>query len=162
MVGAGVAVGAGLTFALYRHIEGWLLLEPRRRDHVVFFPSGGLGLRLFVSLAAALVVALPELVWQAWHRLQCGATPSQRATQERLIALVALLPGAGVALGYYIVLPWYYRTFTALDSRHIRLLPRASTTVLSAITVLLLTVTAVELPVFFAGLRAGFGRLRRT
>jgi len=77
LVGVGVAVGAGFTFALYSHVEGWLLRElPRRHGGPAFLSSTSLGVRLSVSIAAALMVALPELVSQGWQRLQPGASPS--------------------------------------------------------------------------------------
>ena len=95
-----------------------------------------------------------------WRLLMPDATLAQRVAQKRLLGLVALLPGIGIALGYFVLLPWYYRIFTGLEPAQLHFLPQEAVVMRSAMEVLLLTVVAVELPVFVAGLR-GSRRPRR-
>ena len=61
---------------------------------------------MWASLVFALVLASPIVVWQLWAFIGAGLYPHERAVFYRYFPFMLLLIGAGVAFGYFAVLPY--------------------------------------------------------
>ena len=119
-----------------------------------------------VSFVFALILSLPLLLMQAYGVLAPAVEPAAR---RRLRPLLPAVPGlfmAGVAFGYFIVLPSAVRFFQNFNSAHFNVLVQASQYYKFAAVTLLSIGLLFELPVvILAVTRAGLvgtGRLRRS
>jgi len=119
-----------------------------------------------VTLIFALILALPVLLLQAYAFLAPAVEPALR---NRLRPLLPAVPGlflAGIAFGYFAVLPAAVRFFQNFNSDQFNVLVQASQYYKFAATTLLTMGLLFELPVaILAVTRAGLvtvGRLRRS
>lgn len=102
------AVGFGVAFAFQDEILRWLaepLPAAREGSLITFGVTEPFFTTVKVSLLAGLALALPVVLWQLWSFL---APALEEHTQRIVIVFVffaTLLFAAGVAFGYYVVLP---------------------------------------------------------
>ncbi|HEY8028193.1 MAG TPA: twin-arginine translocase subunit TatC [Gaiellaceae bacterium] len=107
-----------------------------------------------VSLYAGIVISSPVILWQVWAFF----APAFQSTSERrmlvLVACAAALAAAGLAFGYWILLPRAIHFLTNYDSRHFIHLIKASTYYSFVATILLGIVVIFQLPLVVLGLVA--------
>ena len=87
-----LAVGFAIAFVFHRHLLNWLNAP---------LPA----VRGKVSLLGGLALALPVVLWQLWSFLAPAVEPHAQRTVLMFVALATVLLAAGVAFGYWIVLP---------------------------------------------------------
>lgn len=61
---------------------------------------------MWAALVFALVLASPVVLWQAWAFVAAGLYPAERRVFYRCFPFMVLLMAAGVAFGYFLVLPF--------------------------------------------------------
>ncbi|MDE3023985.1 MAG: twin-arginine translocase subunit TatC [Acidobacteriota bacterium] len=107
-----------------------------------------------VSLYAGIVISSPVILWQVWAFF----APAFQASAERkmlvLVVFAAALAAAGLAFGYWILLPRAIHFLTNYDSRHFIHLIKASTYYSFVVTILLGIVVIFQLPLVVLGLVA--------
>ncbi len=109
----GVGLAALLTFAFGREIIAWLQL-PLHRAQVVLGMSPGtyttgvtapFAIYMKVSMLAALVVALPWVVYQLWKFISAGLYEHERRVVYMLAPFSTAMMVLGVLFMYYVMLP---------------------------------------------------------
>jgi sec-independent protein translocase protein TatC len=157
-----------VTYIFHGHILTWLNrpLPADAGKPITFSPIEPFSTSILVSLWAALLLALPIILWQLWAFL---APAFQQQRQRSVIAMVAfatLLGGAGLAFGYFVVLPAAIHFLTNYDSQHYNIQLRARDYYRFVSFVLVGVAIAFEVPVFVLGLVrlriVNAARLRRT
>ncbi|HEX6663992.1 MAG TPA: twin-arginine translocase subunit TatC [Gaiellaceae bacterium] len=105
-----------------------------------------------ISLLAGLGLALPVVLWQLWSFL----APAVEEHAQRLVFLFVLLASvllvAGVAFGYWIVLPQAVHFLTNFDQSQYHIQLRARDYYGFVMTVLLAVGLVFELPIFILAL----------
>jgi sec-independent protein translocase protein TatC len=138
-----------LSFAFHERLIEWLTdpLPPGRRLLTLgvtepFFTS------LKVSFFAALALSLPVLLYQLWAFL----APAFKEQSQRVVALASALGGllfaAGVAFGYFVVLPKALDFLTTFNEDLFDVQIRASYYFSFVLVALLAMGLVFELPVF--------------
>ena len=105
-----------------------------------------------VSVYAGFVLSVPIILWQIWAFFLPAFDPS---VEQRLVGLVAFatgLAGAGLAFGYWILLPRAIHFLTHYDDKHFHNLIQAKPYYSFVVTVLLGIVVVFELPLVVLGL----------
>jgi sec-independent protein translocase protein TatC len=149
-----IAVAFAVTYAFHGHLLDWLNrpLPQNLRKPATFSPIEPFTTSVWVSLWAALLLALPVVLWQLWAFL----APAIEEHRQRSIALVVLFATAlglgGVAFGYWVVLPPAIHFLTNYDSSHFHILVRARDYYRFVTFVLLGVALAFEVPVFVLAL----------
>jgi|SRR5947209_8817613 len=111
-----------------------------------------------VSLYAGLVIASPIILWQVWAFFLPAFAPTAERKMLMLVTFAAALAVAGLAFGYWILLPRAIHFLTNYDSRHFIHLIKASTYYSFVVTILLGIVVIFQLPLVILGL-VGLGVL---
>jgi sec-independent protein translocase protein TatC len=143
-----------VTFIFHSHLVHWLeiALPPDRRHLVTFSPTEPFITSLTVSIYAALLLALPVVLWQLWAFL----APAMEHRAQRSIAGLAVFAGflgiAGLAFGYFVVLPAALRFLTNYDTKQYDILIRASAYFSFTTTILIAIVAIFEVPIVILGL----------
>jgi sec-independent protein translocase protein TatC len=95
-----------LTFAFNSRIMEWLTGPlPADRELVTFGVTEPFTTSIKVSLAAALALALPVVLWQTWAFLAPAVQPHFQRVVVVMVAIATVLFAAGIAFMYWIVLP---------------------------------------------------------
>ncbi len=119
-----------------------------------------------VSLIFALTIALPLLIWQLYAFIIPAVNPAQRRAMRPLAAAIPVLFLAGMAFGYYVVLPAAVHFFQNFNSNQFNVLVQASQYYRFAATTLLAMGLMFQVPVaILLVTRAGIitpARLRRS
>jgi sec-independent protein translocase protein TatC len=105
-----------------------------------------------VSLYAAIALAFPIVLWQAWAFLAPALDPRAARALAAFTGVAACLLAAGVAFGYVVALPAAVGFLTEYDSHLYDIQVRAGDYYTFATTVLLAVGLVFELPVFLLGL----------
>lgn len=159
--------------ALLAHVDRHLradvrgLSAPPQGDHPVTLGIGEpFTTTVTVTLVFALILSLPLLLLQAYAYLAPAIEPEQRRRVLPLLPAAPLLFLAGVAFGYFAVLPAAVKFFQNFNSAQFNVLVQASQYYKFAATTLLAMGLLFELPlVILAVTRAGListHRLRRS
>ncbi len=122
LLGVGVALAATLLFT--RPLIAWLcapLLDALRGAGVpaqtyAFSPVAGFALYMKVSTVAALILASPWVLYQAWRFVAVGLYPAERRTFFLIAPFSAAMTLLGVLFFYYVMLPitlWFLISFSA-------------------------------------------------
>lgn len=153
VVGA-LAVATVVAYAFHTRLLTWLEqpLPPGHRRLVTLGVAEPFTVSLTVSLYAGIVLASPVILWQAWAFL---APAFEGRTERKMFGLVAVasaLGAAGVAFGYWIVLPRAMRWLTDYDSSVFLHLIQARAYYSFVATVLLGIVIVFQLPLLVLGL----------
>jgi sec-independent protein translocase protein TatC len=159
IIGA-LAVAAVVAFVFHARLFDWLNkpLPPGHRRLLATGVAEPFTVSITVSLYAALVLSSPVILWQVWAFF----APAFDRSAERKVLLLALFAAAlalaGLAFGYWILLPRAIHFLTNYDSKHFVHLIRASTYYSFVVTILLGIVVVFQLPLVVLGL-VGIGVL---
>jgi sec-independent protein translocase protein TatC len=143
-----------VTFIFHRHLVLWLErpLPPDRRHLITFGVAEPFLTSFKISLMAGIALAFPVLLWQLWSFL----APAFEESSQRIVALFVLfasvLLAAGVAFGYWLVLPQALHFLTHYDDRLYHIQIRARDYFSFALAVLAAVGIVFELPIFVLGL----------
>jgi sec-independent protein translocase protein TatC len=163
-----VAVAFVVTYTFHGRILDWLNrpLPDDLKKPATFSPIEPFTTSIWVSLWAALIIALPIVFWQIWAFLAPAFSEHYQRSMSLLVAFAAVLGLGGLAFGYYVILPPAIHFLTNYDSSHFEILLRARDYYRFVSFVLLGVALAFEVPVFVLGLVRlrilSAARLRRT
>ena len=149
-----LAVGFAVAFVFHRHLLHWLNapLPAGRGNPVTLGVAEPFLTAMKVSLMAGFALALPVVLWQFWSFL----APAVEQHAERMVlgfVLVAtVLLAAGVAFGYWIVLPKAIQFLTNFDQHQFDIQIRAKDYYSFVLTVLFAVGLVFELPIFILAL----------
>src|SRR6185437_14865941 len=137
VVGA-LALTTIVAFAFHGHILDWLNhpLPADRRRVVTLGVAEPFTVSVTVSVYAGFLLALPVILWQFWS----------------FVAFASALGTAGLAFGYWVVLPRALQWLTHYDDTHFTNLIQAKPYYSFTSTVLLGIVMVFELPIVVLGL----------
>ncbi|HEX6490904.1 MAG TPA: twin-arginine translocase subunit TatC [Gaiellaceae bacterium] len=122
-----LVVTVSIAYVFRGHLLHWLNqpLPPSKRKPVTFGVAEPFLTSFMVSMYAGFLLALPVIFWQIWSFL---APAFVEHTQRLIAAFVVFAFGllvAGVAFGYFIVLPAAIPFLTNFDAKDYRILIRA-------------------------------------
>ena len=142
-----------VTFAFHERIMEWLTGPlPEDKRLVTLGVTEPFTTSVKVSLIAALAIALPVLLWQAWAFLAPAVQPHFERVVLTLVALATLLFVCGVAFMYVVVLPRALDFLTSYDDELYDIQIRASYYYTFAAMTLLAGGLAFLMPIFVLGL----------
>jgi len=149
-----LAVAFAVAYAFHGHLLNWLNrpLPDRFQKPATFSPIEPFTTSVWVSLYAALLLALPVIFWQLWAFLAPAFEEHRERSMALLVAFATVLGLGGVAFGYWVILPPAIHFLTNYDSSHYTILIRARDYYRFATFVLLGVATAFEVPVFVLAL----------
>jgi sec-independent protein translocase protein TatC len=157
-----------VTYTFHGTLLNWLNrpLPAKFERPVTFSPIEPFTTSIWVSLWAALVLALPIIFWQVWAFFAPALDEGHQRSMAVLVAFSGVLALGGIAFAYWVVLPPAIHFLTNYDSAHYTILIRARDYYKFAAIVLLGVAIAFEVPVFVLGLVRlrilSAARLRRT
>jgi sec-independent protein translocase protein TatC len=142
-----------VTFAFHEQIMDWLTGPlPDDRKLVTLGVTEPFTTSVKVSLIAALAIALPVILWQAWAFLAPAVQPHFERVVLTLVVLATALFVCGVAFMYVVVLPRALDFLTSYDEELYDIQIRASYYYTFAAMTLLAGGLAFLLPIFVLGL----------
>jgi sec-independent protein translocase protein TatC len=149
-----VLLALTVTYTFHHRLVHWLLqpLPASKRHPITFGVAEPFITSFMVSFYAALVIALPIVLWQIWAFL---APAFDERTQRGVRWLVALATGltiAGIFFGYYIVLPAALHFLTNYDSSLYNIQIRARDYYSFVSLVMLAVAVVFQVPLFILGL----------
>ena len=149
-----VALTTIVAFAFHGHILDWLNhpLPSDRRRVVTLGVAEPFTVSVTVSVYAGFLLALPVILWQLWSFLAPAFDPSIERNVLGLVSFATALGAAGLAFGYWIVLPRALQWLTHYDDTHFTNLIQAKPYYSFTSTVLLGIVMVFELPIVVLGL----------
>jgi sec-independent protein translocase protein TatC len=153
MLGA-LAVGTIVAYAFHGHVLHWLN-RPLPVGHKQLLATGvaePFTVTVTVSLYAGFVLALPVILWQLWLYFAPALDP---AAERKVLALAfasVALAAAGIAFGYWILLPRAVHFLTNYDKANFIHLIRASSYYNFVVTVLVGIVIVFQTPLVVVGL----------
>jgi sec-independent protein translocase protein TatC len=143
-----------VAFVFHGHLIRWLEgpLPPERRHLLTFGPAEPFTTSFKISLMAGVGLALPVLLWQLWSFL----APAFEENSQRMVAVfvffASALLAAGVAFGYWLVLPQALHFLTNFDDNLYSIQIRAKDYFSFALLVLVGVGIVFELPIFVLAL----------
>jgi sec-independent protein translocase protein TatC len=151
---AAIAVGFTVAYVFHGHLLTWLNrpLPDQFKKPVTFSPIEPFTTSIWVSLYAGLLLALPIVLWQLWSFLAPAFEEHRQRSMATMVGFATLLAVAGVAFGYWVVLPPAIHFLTNYDSSHYTILIRARDYYKFVTFVLLGVALAFEVPVFVLAL----------
>jgi sec-independent protein translocase protein TatC len=153
MLGA-IALGTIVAFVFHDHVLNWLN-RPLPANHHRLLTTGvaePFTVTLTVSIYAGFVLALPIVLWQVWLFFAPAVDPVAERKVLGLALFAVVLAAAGVAFGYWILLPRAVHFLTNYDNRNFLILPRASSYYNFVVTVLVGIVLVFQTPLIVLGL----------
>ena len=149
-----LAVGFAVAYAFHGRILNWLNrpLPEHLRKPVTFSPIEPFATSVWVSLWAALLIALPIIFWQLWAFLAPAFEEHRQRSIALLVVFATVLGLGGVAFGYYVILPPAIHFLTGYDEPHYHILIRARDYYKFVAFVLLGVALAFEVPIFVLAL----------
>jgi sec-independent protein translocase protein TatC len=142
-----------LTFAFHEQIMDWLTGPlPDDKKLVTLGVTEPFTTSVKVSLIAALAIALPVILWQAWAFLAPAVQPHFERVVLVLVAMASVLFVTGVIFMYYVVLPRALDFLTSYDDELYDIQIRASYYYTFAAMTLLAGGLAFLMPIFVLGL----------
>jgi sec-independent protein translocase protein TatC len=151
---AAIAAAFVFTYTFHGRLLDWLNrpLPDRLQKPATFSPIEPFTTSVWVSLWAALLVALPIVLWQLWAFLAPAFEEHRQRSIAVVVAFASALGVGGVAFGYWVVLPPAIHFLTNYDSSHFQILVRARDYYRFVTFVLLGVALAFEVPVFVLAL----------
>jgi sec-independent protein translocase protein TatC len=152
-----LAIGLAFPFTYYFHetLIEWLirpLPDDREGDIVTLGVAEPFTTAVKVSFYAALAVAFPVLIWQAWSFFAPAVEEGRQRIVVRFVAFATMLFAGGLAFAYFVILPPALRFLTQFDDELYRVDLRASY-YLSFVTLLIFATGLVfQLPIFVLAL----------
>ena len=153
VIGA-IVLGTVVAYVFHDHVLNWLN-RPLPADHhrlSTFGVAEPFTVTLTVSLYAGFVLALPVVIWQIWLFFAPALDPAAERKVLGLAACAVLLGAAGVAFGYWVLLPRAVHFLTNYDNEHFRQLIRASSYYNFVVTVLVGILLVFQVPLVILGL----------
>ena len=153
MLGA-IALGTVVAFIFSGHVLDWLD-RPLPLGHHRLLTTGvaePFTVTIMVSVYAGFVLALPIVLWQVWLFFAPAVDPAAERKVLGLALCALALAVAGVAFGYWVLLPRAVHFLVHYDHRHFLILPRASSYYNFVVTVLVGVVLVFQTPLIVVGL----------
>ena len=149
-----LAVAFTFTYAFHHRIVRWLTrpLPADKRHPITFGVAEPFLTSLTVSFYAALVIALPVVLWQIWAFLAPAFEERTQRGVRWLVALATILTVGGILFGYYIVLPAALKFLTNYDNSLYNIQIRAKDYYSFVSLVLLAVAVVFQVPLFILGL----------
>jgi sec-independent protein translocase protein TatC len=149
-----LAATTTVTFVFHRHLIEWLErpLPPDRRHLITFGVAEPFLTSFKISLMAGIALAFPILLWQLWSFLAPAFDESSQRYVAAFVLFASVLLAAGVAFGYWLVLPQALHFLTHYDDRLYHIQIRARDYFSFATAVLAAVGVVFELPIFVLGL----------
>jgi sec-independent protein translocase protein TatC len=151
-----VAVGAAfvVTYIFHHQILDWLNapLPEEHKKPATFGVAEPFTVSLMVSFWAAVALALPVILWQAWAFF---APALSEHTQRRILGFVLFATGlfvAGLSFGYFVALPAAVGFLTTYDQDQFNILIRARDYYNFVLLVLMAVGIVFLLPIFVLAL----------
>ena len=142
-----------LTFVFHEQIMEWLTGPlPNDKKLVTLGVTEPFTTSVKVSMIAALALALPIVLWQAWAFFAPAVQPHFERVVLVLVLLATVLFVAGVAFMYTVVLPRALDFLTSYDANLYNIQIRASYYYTFAAMTLLAGGLAFLMPIFILGL----------
>jgi sec-independent protein translocase protein TatC len=143
-----------VAFVFHRHLLHWLNapLPDRRGNPVTFGVAEPFLTAMKVSLMAGFALALPVVLWQLWSFLAPAVEPHAERMVLVFVLFATALLVAGVAFGYWVVLPKAVQFLTNFDQHQFDIKIRAKDYYSFVLTVLFAVGLVFELPIFLLAL----------
>jgi sec-independent protein translocase protein TatC len=153
MLGA-LAVGTIVAFVFHSHLLDWLNkpLPPGHRHLLAIGVAEPFTVSVSVSLYAGFLLALPVILWQLWAFFAPAFDPNAERKVLGLVGFAVALGAAGLAFGYWVLLPRAVHWLTNYDSKHFAHLIQARSYYSFVVTVLIGIVIVFQLPLVVLGL----------
>jgi sec-independent protein translocase protein TatC len=151
-----VVIATIVAFVFHTRLLDWLNrpLPPGHRRLLATGVAEPFTVSIAVSVYAAIVISSPVILWQLWSFFAPAFDPSAERKVLALSAAAVALGAAGLAFGYWILLPRAIHFLTNYDDKHFLHLIKASTYYSFVVTVLLGIVVVFQLPLVVLGLVA--------
>jgi sec-independent protein translocase protein TatC len=149
-----IAVGTAAAYAEHGRLVVALehALPADRRRLVTFGIAEPFLTSMWISVCAGLILASPFVLHQVWAFLAPALDEGAQRMLALLTGLAAALGSAGLAFGYFLVLPAAVRYLTNYDSSLYDIQVRARDYISFSSAVLIAVVAVFELPVVVLGL----------
>src|SRR5689334_5168501 len=149
-----LAVGFTIAFIFHHRIIHWLNgpLPDKIPRPITLGVAEPFLTSMKVSLAVGLALALPVVLWQFWSFLAPAVEERAQRTVAYFVLFATALLGAGIAFGYWLVLPQAIHFLTNFDSSLYNIQIRASSYYSFVLTVLIAVGVVFELPIFVLAL----------
>ena len=149
-----VTTAFAVTYAFHGRLLEWLNrpLPVDKRPPTTFGVLEPFTTSIMVSFYAALLIALPIIFWQLWAFLAPAFEERYQRSMAVLVAFATALGLAGLAFGYWLILPAAVHFLTSYDSSHFNIIVRARDYYAFTSFLLLAVALAFEVPVFVLGL----------
>ncbi len=143
-----------VTYVFHGRLLDWLNrpLPQQYRKPATFSPLEPFTTSIWISLSAALLIALPIVFWQLWAFFAPAFAEHRQRSMATMVAFATALGVGGIAFGYFVVLPPAIHFLTNYDSSHFTIYIRARDYYRFASFVLVGVAIAFEVPVFVLGL----------
>jgi sec-independent protein translocase protein TatC len=153
MLGA-LVLGTVVAYVFHDQILTWLNqpLPPDHRQLYTFGVAEPFTVTLTVCLYAGLVLVLPVILWQLWLFFAPAVDPTTERKVLGLALFSVALAAAGVAFGYWVLLPRAVHFLTNYDTQHFHIAIRASSYYNFVVTVLVGIVIVFQTPLVILGL----------
>jgi len=153
MLGA-IALGTVVAFVFSGHVLDWLdrPLPPGHHRLLTTGVAEPFTVTIMVSVYAGFVLALPIVLWQLWLFFAPAVDPAAERKVLGLALSALALAVAGVAFGYWVLLPRAVHFLVHYDHAHFLILPRASSYYNFVVTVLVGVVLVFQTPLVVVGL----------
>lgn len=153
MLGA-IGLGAIVAYVFHNQILNWLNqpLPPDHRHLYTFGVTEPFTVTITVCLYAGFVLALPVVIWQIWLFFAPAVDPAIERKAIGLSLFAVALGAAGVAFGYWVLLPHAIHFLTNYDTQHFHIAIRASSYYSFVVTVLVGVVIVFQTPLVVVGL----------
>jgi sec-independent protein translocase protein TatC len=149
-----LAIGFAVAFVFHHTLLDWLnapLPEDRGKPITLGVAEPFLT-AVKVSMLGGLALATPVVLWQLWSFLAPAVEPHAERTVLIFVAIATVLLAAGVAFGYWVVLPKAVHFLTNFDESQFQIQLRAKEYYGFVMTVLLAVGIVFELPIFMLAL----------
>jgi sec-independent protein translocase protein TatC len=149
-----LAVGFAVAFVFHHTLLDWLNAPlPEARGKPITLGVAEPFLTAFkVSMLAGLALALPVVLWQLWSFLAPAVEQHAERTVLFFVLIATVLLAAGIAFGYWVVLPKAVGFLTNFDQSEFNIQIRAREYYSFVMTVLLAVGLVFELPIFMLAL----------
>ena len=149
-----LVVGFTIAFVFHHRLIHWLNqpLPDRIARPITLGVAEPFLTSVKVSLAAGLALALPVVLWQLWSFLAPAVEEHAQRTVVVFVAFSTALLVAGIAFGYFLVLPQAIHFLTNFDDTLYNVQIRASNYYSFVLTVLIAVGLVFELPIFVLAL----------
>ena len=150
-----LALGAAFPIAFLFHkqlIEALVRLAPDDKEIVTLGVAEPFTTALKVSFYAAVALAFPVIVWQAWSFFAPAVQEGSQRIVARFVALATVLFAGGMAFAYFIILPRALDFLTNYDEELYRIDIRASYFLSFVALMIFATGLIFQLPIFVLAL----------